>query len=143
MKQSQNGTTGCAERTGRQDNVPGITMILHNAFSNSAVFLYIKSLAHTRASLYSPLIRFYTKIETRSTYLVAVATLRKATISFVTSVRPYGTTRLPQHEFSWKPIFQNYSNICPQISSDQMSHFSYPGYHEHREYYSKELLYYR
>ena len=28
-------------------------------------------------------------------------------------------------------------------SSDQMSHFSYPGYHEHRGNYSKELLYYR
>jgi len=28
-------------------------------------------------------------------------------------------------------------------SSDQISHFSYPGYHEHHGNYSKELLYYR
>ena len=27
--------------------------------------------------------------------------------------------------------------------ADQKSHFSYPGYHEHRGNYSKELLYYR
>ena len=32
--------------------------------------------------------------------LGAIAKLRKATISFVMSVRPHGTIRLPLHEFS-------------------------------------------
>jgi hypothetical protein len=50
-------------------------MILDNVCSNSAVFLYIKSLAHTRAFLYLLLIRIYIEVETRSTYLGAVATL--------------------------------------------------------------------
>jgi len=53
-------------------------MILDNASLNSAVFLYINSLAHIRDFLYSPLIRFYTEVEKRSTYLGAVAKTAKS-----------------------------------------------------------------
>jgi hypothetical protein len=47
----------------------------------------------------------------------AFAKLRKATTSFVMSVRPHGITRLPLDGFSWNLIFEGFSTICREISS--------------------------
>ena len=44
--------------------------------------------------------------------LGAFAKLRKATISFVTSVCPHGTARLPLYGFWRNLIFQTFSKIC-------------------------------
>jgi len=38
--------------------------------------------------------------------------LRKAIISFVMSVRSYGTTRLPLNGFSLSLLFEYFSTIC-------------------------------
>jgi hypothetical protein len=46
------------------------------------------------------------------TFLGAFAKLRRATISFVMSVRPHGTTRLPLDGVSWNLIFEYFSKIC-------------------------------
>jgi hypothetical protein len=43
--------------------------------------------------------------------------LRKATISFVVSVRPNGKTRLPLDGFSWNLILEYLSKICQENSS--------------------------
>jgi hypothetical protein len=43
--------------------------------------------------------------------------LRKATISFVMSVCPHGTTRLPLDGFWWTLIFETFSKICQENSS--------------------------
>ena len=57
----------------------------------------------------------------RIPFLYAFTKLRKATISFVmsvrSSVRPHGTTRLPLDEFSWNLIFECFSKICRENSS--------------------------
>jgi hypothetical protein len=45
------------------------------------------------------------------------ATLQKATISLVLSVRPHETTQLPLDEFSWYFIFGSYSKISREDSS--------------------------
>ena len=42
--------------------------------------------------------------------------MRKAAISFVTSVRPHGTTRLPLDGFSWNLIFEDFSKLCRENS---------------------------
>jgi hypothetical protein len=47
----------------------------------------------------------------------AFAKLRKATIGFVMSVCPHGTTRVPLDGFSWSLIFESYSKICRENSS--------------------------
>jgi len=48
----------------------------------------------------------------------AFAKLRKATISFVMSVRPpYGKSRLPPDRFSLNLIFEGFSKICRENSS--------------------------
>jgi len=44
--------------------------------------------------------------------LVAFATLRKETVSFLTSVLPRETTRLPLDGFSWNLICEPFSKIC-------------------------------
>ena len=49
-------------------------------------------------------------------YLNAFATLRKATISFVVSVRPHSTRRLPLDGFSWTSMFKYVSKICRENS---------------------------
>jgi len=49
-------------------------------------------------------------------FLGAFAKLRKATISFLMSVRPY-ETRLTQDGFSWHLIFEDFSKICPENRS--------------------------
>jgi hypothetical protein len=49
-----------------------------------------------------------------------VCKIWKATISFYhvcLSVHPHGTTRLPLDGFLWNLIFQDFSKICPEISS--------------------------
>ena len=61
---------------------------------------------------------FKSKIRTAAlpippTSLGAFAKMQKATISYVMSVCPYGTTRLPMNEFSSKFIFEYFSKICP------------------------------
>ena len=43
------------------------------------------------------------------TFLGVFVKLREATINFVVSVRPRGTTRFPLDEFSCKKIFQYFS----------------------------------
>ena len=50
-------------------------------------------------------------------FLGAFAKLRKATVSFVMSVRPHGTTRLPLDGFSWNLIFEDFSKICREKSN--------------------------
>jgi len=47
----------------------------------------------------------------RQAFLGASLKLRKATISFVMSVCPHGTTHIPLHEFSWNLIFEDFSKI--------------------------------
>jgi hypothetical protein len=42
----------------------------------------------------------------------ALEKLRKANTSFVMSVRPHGTTRLPLDGFSLNLIFEDFSKIC-------------------------------
>ena len=41
-------------------------------------------------------------------FLGAFANLRKATTSFVMSVCPHGTTRLPLHRYSWNLIYEHH-----------------------------------
>jgi len=58
-------------------------------------------------------------------FLGAFSKLRRATISFVISVRlsvclsvhPHETTRLPMDRFSWNLVFHYFSNICLENSS--------------------------
>jgi len=50
-------------------------------------------------------------------FLGAFAKLWKATISFVMSVSPHGTTRLPLDGFSWNLIIGDFSKICHENSS--------------------------
>jgi len=54
-------------------------------------------------------------------WLGALAKLRKATTSFVMSVRlyvrPYGTTRPVLDEFSWYLIFKYLSKMCGENAS--------------------------
>jgi len=50
-------------------------------------------------------------------FLGAFALLRKATISFVTSVCPHVTMRLPLGGFSWNLIFECFSKIYQDNSS--------------------------
>ena len=49
-------------------------------------------------------------------FLGSFAKLRKATISFVMSVRPHGTTLLQLDGFSWNLIFEDFSKICRENS---------------------------
>ena len=49
-------------------------------------------------------------------FLGPFAKLRKATISFVMSVCPHGTTRLPLNGFCWNLIFETSSKICRENS---------------------------
>jgi len=42
---------------------------------------------------------------------------KKGAISFVVSVRPHGTNRLPLEGFSLNLIFQDFSKICRENSS--------------------------
>ena len=49
--------------------------------------------------------------------LGAFAKLWEASISFVVSVRPHGTTRLPLDGFSWYLLFEYFSEICRGNSS--------------------------
>jgi hypothetical protein len=53
-----------------------------------------------------------TSILMRSTLFRPFAKLRKATISFVMSVRPHGKTRLPPKGFSWNLILECFSKNC-------------------------------
>jgi len=50
-------------------------------------------------------------------FLGAFSKLRKATIGFVMSVLPHGTTRLPLDGVSWNLIFEDFSKICRENSS--------------------------
>jgi hypothetical protein len=49
--------------------------------------------------------------------LGAFVQLRKATVIFVMSVRPHGTTRLLLDWFSWNLIFEYFSEICRENAS--------------------------
>ena len=49
--------------------------------------------------------------------LGAFPKLRKATMSFVMSVRPHGTPQLPLAGVSWNLIFEDFSKICRENSS--------------------------
>jgi hypothetical protein len=49
--------------------------------------------------------------------LIMFTELRNATLSFVISVSPFGTTRLPLDRFSWNFIFEYFSKICRENSS--------------------------
>jgi len=52
-----------------------------------------------------------------SSFLGAFAELRKATVSFVMSMRPHGANRLPLDGFSWNLTFEYFSKICRENSS--------------------------
>ena len=58
---------------------------------------------------------------TKTRFFGAFANLRKATISFVvsvrTSVRQHGATWFPLDGFSWNFIFEDFSKICPENSN--------------------------
>jgi hypothetical protein len=55
-------------------------------------------------------------------YIVgAFSKLRKVTISFVISVRPHGTARLPLNGFSRNLIFEYFSKICRENSGTRSS----------------------
>jgi len=54
---------------------------------------------------------------TISFLLDAFAKLQKATISFVASLCPHGTTRLPLDGFSLNSIFRGFSKLCREDSS--------------------------
>jgi hypothetical protein len=58
--------------------------------------------------------KFYRKL---FLFLGAFAELRKATISFFTSVSPHGTTRLPLDGFWWNLIFELFSKLFHENSS--------------------------
>ena len=60
---------------------------------------------------------WYTSPWITTTFLGAFAELRKATISFVMSVRPRGTTRLPLDGFWLNLLLELFSKICRQNSS--------------------------
>jgi len=49
--------------------------------------------------------------------LGAFAKLRKATNSFVMSIRPHGTIQLPPNRFSWNSILEHFSKLCQENSS--------------------------
>ena len=55
---------------------------------------------------------FHRKVCWDPHFLGACTELRKATVSFVAFLCPYGTTRLPLDGFSWNLIFENFSKIC-------------------------------
>ena len=57
-----------------------------------------------------------------SVFLDVFAKLRKATIGFVMSVRPHGTTRLPLDRFSQSLVSEYFffSKTCPENSSGQL-----------------------
>jgi len=50
-------------------------------------------------------------------FLGAFVKLRKATIRSCPSVRPYGTSQLPLDGFSWKSVFECFSNIYRENSA--------------------------
>jgi len=50
-------------------------------------------------------------------FLSGFANFRKATISFILSVRSHGTTLLPHYEFSCVFTIEYFSKICPENSS--------------------------
>jgi len=52
---------------------------------------------------------------------------RKATISFVMSAFPPGTTRLPQDGFSGKFIFEDFSKICRENAKFHQNLTRYTG----------------
>ena len=56
-------------------------------------------------------------------FLGAFARLRKAAISFIMSVCPHGTTRLPLGGFWWKLIFETFSKICQENSNFVKTNF--------------------
>ena len=51
-----------------------------------------------------------------ATVLGATAKLRIATFSFVMSIWPHGTSRLPMDGFSWNLIFEYISKVCRKKS---------------------------
>jgi len=61
-----------------------------------------------------------TVARTHNWFLGSFAKLRKATISFVTSVCPHGPTRLPLEGFSWNLIFEYVSKKIP-VEKTQIS----------------------
>jgi hypothetical protein len=67
----------------------------------------------------------------------AFAELRKATISFVMSVRPHETTRLPLDRFSWNLTFEYFSKMCRENSSFTKIE------QELRAHYMKTNIYFR
>ena len=50
-------------------------------------------------------------------FLGAFAKLRRATISFLMSVRPHGTNWLPLDGFSLSLLFEGFSKVCRVYSS--------------------------
>jgi len=50
-------------------------------------------------------------------FLGALAKLRKATLSFIMPVRPYGTALLPLNGFSWNLKIHYFSKSCGENQS--------------------------
>ena len=74
-------------------------MLLYNIYQTSHIFFW------------------YFVVYVHGFFLGAFAKLQKATITFVMSVRPHGTTRLPLHEFLWNLTFEYFSKIYRGYSS--------------------------
>jgi hypothetical protein len=60
---------------------------------------------------------YFAKYSPFLTFLGTFAKLQKVTISFVMSVCPHVTARLPLDRFSWNFIFENFSKNCQKKSS--------------------------
>jgi len=61
--------------------------------------------------------RSCTRIFTIYSFLSSLGVFAKFRIATIKSVRPYGTTLLPQDAFLWIWIFENFSRICWENSS--------------------------
>ena len=80
--------------------------------------LYFINQVHTKSYYAFPLLEAALK----PYLLAAFAKLRKATVSFIVSIRllsfcPHGITRLPLDGFSWNLIFEYFLKSCWGISS--------------------------
>jgi len=100
---------------------------LHGAYYVQPTHTVCCRTTHHRAvfhpSIPSMHVPFYTCIDVIDLLhlIIAFATFRKPTISFIMSVhpsvRPDRTTRLPLHGFPWKFVFEYFSEICRENSS--------------------------
>ena len=82
--------------------------------SNRRRFTYKKTYEYHPCAIYC----FYRNCRQKvKDFLSAFAKSRKATVGFIKSVRPHGTTRLPLDGFSWNLFWVFFSKICRENPS--------------------------